>query len=51
MMSAVRFEVRIVGGQVTLDSMRFQARFFPHPVHDIFADTQMDSEFAATPVR
>jgi hypothetical protein len=26
--------------------MRFQARFFPHPVHHIFADAQMDREFA-----
>jgi hypothetical protein len=46
-----RFEIRIVAGQVKLDPMRFQARFFPHPVHHIFADAQMGREFAATPVR
>ncbi|MGA8027389.1 MAG: hypothetical protein WB992_09595 [Bryobacteraceae bacterium] len=39
-----RFEIRIVAGQVTLDPMRLQARFFPHPVHHIFADTQMGRE-------
>jgi hypothetical protein len=45
-----RFEIRIVAGQLTPDPMRFQARFFPHPVHRIFADAQMNREFAATSV-
>ena len=36
-----RFEIRIVAGQVTLDPMRFQARLFPHPMHQVFADAQM----------
>jgi hypothetical protein len=45
-----RFEIRIVAGQVTLDPMRFQARFFPHPVHHVLADAQRCGKLAATPV-
>jgi hypothetical protein len=39
--SGLRFEILTVAGQVTLNPMRFQPRFFPHPVHPIFADAQL----------
>ena len=41
---------RIVAGQVTLQAMGFQARFFPDPMHRVLADSQCARQFAATPM-
>jgi hypothetical protein len=45
------FELGIVAGQVTLQAVRFQAGFFPDPMHGVLADSQRCSQFAATPMR
>src|SRR5262249_61248509 len=45
------FELRIVAGQVTLQAVGFQARFFPDPMHCVLADSQSCRQFAATPMR
>ena len=44
------FELRIVAGQVTLQAVGFQARFFPDPIHGVLADSQCARQFAATPM-
>jgi len=44
------FELRVVAGQVTLQAMRFQASFFPDPMHRVLADSQRGRQFAATPM-
>ena len=45
------FELGIVAGHVTFETVRLQARFSPNPMHGVFADTQGGGQFAATPVR
>jgi hypothetical protein len=45
------FKLGIVAGQVTLQTMGFQARFFPDPMHSVLADAQRGRQFAATPMR
>ena len=44
------FEIGIIAGQVTLQSMRFEPGFFPDPMDSIFADAQSRRQLAATPV-
>jgi hypothetical protein len=44
------FELGIVAGQVTLQTMRFQARFFPDPMHSVFADSERGRQLTATPM-
>jgi hypothetical protein len=45
------FELRIIAGQVTLQTIGFQASFFLDPMHCILADSQCGRQFAATPMR
>jgi hypothetical protein len=45
------FEVRIVAGHVALQAMRLQTSLFPDAMHSVLADTRLDSQIAAAPVR
>jgi hypothetical protein len=45
------FEVGIVAGQITLQSVRLQADFFPHAMHGILAHSQRRRQFATAPMR
>ena len=45
-----RFEVGIVAGHVTLQTMGFQASFFPDSMHSVLADSQRGRQFRATPM-
>ena len=44
------FELGIAAGQVTLQAMRFQARFFPDPMHSVLADSERGRQLTATPI-
>ena len=44
------FELGIVAGHVTFETVRLQASFLPDAMHGVFADTQHGGQFAATPV-
>src|SRR5215469_2150863 len=44
------FEVGIVAGQVTLQAVRFETGFLPHPMDGVFADAQGRRQFAAAPM-
>jgi hypothetical protein len=41
------FKVRIVACHVALKPRRFQTSFLPGAMHDVFADTESRSQFAA----
>jgi len=45
------FEIRIVVGHVTLQTVWLQASLSPHPMHSVLADVQSCSKLATTPVR
>ena len=44
------FELGIVAGQITLQAMGTQARFFPDSMDLVLADSQRSCQFAATPM-
>jgi len=44
-------KLRIVTGQITLQAVGFEASFFPHAMHRVFADAQRCRQFAAAPMR
>src|ERR1017187_5417315 len=45
------FEIGIIAGHVTFESVGFQAGFLPNSMHGVFADAQRSSQLTATPVR
>jgi len=44
------FELGIVAGQVTLQTVGFETGFFPDPMHGVFAHFQSRRQFATTPM-
>jgi len=45
------FELRIVTGHVTLQTMGSETGFFPDSMHRVFADPECRCQFATTPMR
>jgi len=45
------FELRIVAGQITFQTMGFETGFGPDPMHGVFAHAQCRRKFATAPMR